>query len=184
MIGLIVPCAIAAVLFLVLLLLFATSGNSSAAQNFLDEQSEFLIQRAKSPCPPDFVRRLFSRQDWEFVTDLQSPALIRIFKRERKAVGLHWVRGLAIEISQTMREHTRAARQSADLNVADELQVFCRFAGLRILCGLMEILIGFVDLPTLLKVATRAAKLSERFLAAQPQLMADGDVTPSTALDT
>jgi hypothetical protein len=184
MIGLIIPCAIAVVLFLFLLLLFATSGKSLTDQNFLEEKNEFPIRGAKTPRPPDFVQRLFSREDWEFVASLRSDPLLRIFKKERKAVGLQWVRGIAAEISRAMQEHTRAARRSADLRVAGELQLFYRFAGLRILCGLLVILIGFVDLPTLLNVATRASKLSEDFLKAQPELKVESGTTPSTALDT
>jgi len=174
MIELILPCAIAVILLLILF--FATSGNSLTDESFLEEECEGRASHSKAACPSELVDRLFSREDWQFVAKLGSDPLLRIFRKERKAVASLWVRQISWEISRTMQEHTNAARHSVDLKVGIELRLFCRFSALRMLCGLLVVLIRFVDLHALSNIAARAGKLAENFRAG-PELNAP--VTPT-----
>src|SRR5260370_28196783 len=41
---------------------------------------------------PELVLRIFSREDREFVLQMRSPRLQRMYKAERRKVALHWVR--------------------------------------------------------------------------------------------
>jgi hypothetical protein len=179
---LIIPCAIAFVLFLLLFL--ATPANATADESILDEESLLHACHTKAQCPPQLVQRLFSRADWEFIANLHSAPLLRIFRKERKAVAVRWARQISSEISRAMQEHTRAARRSADLKVASELQLFFRFAGLRLLCVLLVVLIGFADLHTLAGLATKMSQLAAEFLSTRPALEVKSHTTASSTFDT
>jgi hypothetical protein len=167
---------------LLLLLFFAASQSEHGDEEFLDGEDEGRAVRAIE-CPPELVRRLFSREDWEFVSKIDSPQLLRVFRKERKVVASQWVRQTSNEISRALREHTRNARNSANLSVAVELQILRRFAGLRMLCGILVVLMRFVDLPVLLGLANRAGRLTDEFLLSRPGLGLRDSATPTTTFN-
>src|SRR5947208_4209721 len=56
-----------------------------------------------------------SRDDWDFVSKMNCAGLEALFRRERRAVALLWVRHMAADIRAVMREHAAAARRSPNL---------------------------------------------------------------------
>ena len=85
-------------------------------------------------CPAEFVSKIFSPEDWTYLHGLKSPALEKLFREERKAVALVWVRQTSSAIRCIMREHVTAARRSGNLEPATELKIFLVFAALLITC--------------------------------------------------
>jgi len=122
------------------------------------------------PCPEEFVTRVFSRVDWEFVRGLKAGGIERLFEQERKKVALVWVRQTAALIRKVISEHARAARQSKNLEFSTEISIFAQFLMLMIVCGILSMAVQIAG-PLWLGglahfaqgLAQRVAKLHESF---------------------
>jgi hypothetical protein len=181
MIELFVPIVLALILFM--LLLFAAAGSGRKNEYLLEGELERRRPGNSQGCPPELVHRLFSVEDGEFVAGLGSVALLRLFAAERKAVARQWVYQTSSEISNAMRAHTLRARGSADLRVGAELRLFARFVGLRLLCGLLIVLMIFVDLHVLAGLANRASGLAYAFRSSRPNLGESNTPAPSASFN-
>jgi hypothetical protein len=117
-------------------------------------------------CPPEFVSQIFSSQDLEFVSKLNSPELRRHFFLERSAVALLWVQQTTTAIRQVMRHHLEASRLRGDIEVATEAKILLQYAQLRLICGLLFLLIGLAGPQRLQVIALRADQLTQRIAAA------------------
>lgn len=170
-------------MILFVLLFYAASGSSHEDEDLLDTGTGGRAYSKVVERGPEVLQRVFSKEDLVFVANFSSAALLRIFRKERKAIAIQWVKQTSTEISQVMREHTRDARNSANLKVAVELQTLWRFTGLRILCGLLVVLMKFVDLHMLWQIANRAGKLREKLLASQPGLNAGSTAVTSRTIN-
>jgi hypothetical protein len=176
MIGVPSALIIALLLFLFLLLL-ATRGISTAAALSSTPDLPLHDDPAElAPCPPEFVPKIFSRGDWEFVSAAKSPRLEKLFRRERKAVALLWVRQTSRAVRLIMREHAAAARQSEDLEFATEAQLFLQYVQLMFVCGILFAVIQCTGPLWLRGLALRADALSQRI--AQAQLAFRGATAP------
>jgi hypothetical protein len=155
-------------LLLLLLLLLATRGISAARG--LSTRSDLPMGDDAAdlvPCPQEFVPKIFSRADWEFVSQAQSPKLKKLFRRERKAVALLWVRQTSAAIQRVMREHAAAARQSHDLEFTTEVRLVLLYGELMLLCGLLLLAIQSAGPLWLRGVALYADSVSQRIAGAQ-----------------
>jgi hypothetical protein len=129
--------------FLVLVLLLLVAISVIAARNLAslsdsplpDDLSEL------APCPPEYSSRIFSSDDSMFVASSNSPQLQKLFRAERKAVALLWVRQTSAAMQRVFREHTRHARASEDLEFATEVKLFGFYVELMLLCGLLFVAI-------------------------------------------
>jgi len=119
------------------------------------------------PCPAEYVSKIFSREDWEFVASMNSPALQRFFLAERKSLALLWVLQTAAGIQKVMRQHAEFSRGSADLEFATEMHLFFRYAELRVICAVLIVSIELVGPLSLRGLALHASKLSLRIEQAQ-----------------
>jgi hypothetical protein len=90
-------------------------------------------------CPPEFVSRVFSTNDLEFVSTTNSPQLRRMFRRERKLVALLWIQETGSAIREIMREHTRITRASEDIDFGTEFRLVLLYLELRLICGVLLI---------------------------------------------
>jgi hypothetical protein len=89
------------------------------------------------PCPPEFVLRIFSREDLNFVSATNSPQLEKLFRRERKAVALLWVQQTRAMIQAIMREHALLSRSASDLRFSAEFRLVLQYAQLMLICGIL-----------------------------------------------
>jgi hypothetical protein len=128
----------------------------SVPDEWLPDQGE-----AAEACPPEFVLRIFSGQDFAFVSGLESPDLKGQFLRERSAVALVWVRQTTVAIRRIMSRHLEASRLSEDVEFAMEARIFLQYAQLRLMCGALFLLIGLVGPHRLHGMALRADKLTQ-----------------------
>ncbi len=126
---------IVGVVLLLLLLAVAVKGSLALRETPELAGSDESGQEA---CPPEFVSKIFSHDDWTYVRGMKSTGLEKLFRKERKSVALVWVRQTSSGIRRIMREHAAAARQSSNLEPATELKIFLQFAALLMTCGAMR----------------------------------------------
>ncbi len=135
-------------------------------------------------CASEYVSRIFSDEDLDFIARLESPYLERLFRRERNAVAHHWVHRTSAAISQIMREHLETSRQSHDLEFATEAGIFLRYAELKLICAVLSAGIELAGPQRLRGLATHADRLTQgigdvqRALAAATQSREIGGAAP------
>jgi hypothetical protein len=129
-----------------------------------------LLGGENEPCPQEFVERIFSNDDAEFIQSMQSNQLKSFFLRERKSVALLWVRQNSQRIGGILREHTAAARHSDNLHFVTELAIFLRYLYLRALCGLLFAAIALAGPNWVGGLALRADALFQRFAGIRASL--------------
>jgi hypothetical protein len=124
------------------------------------------------PCPEEFVSRIFSRDDWEFVRGIKCGSIERLFSRERKRVALAWVRQTSAMIRRVMRGHAEAARQSRNLEVSVEISILTQYVALMVVCALLSLAIQIAGPLWLGGLAQFAQRLSLRVAKAQESFQA------------
>ncbi len=65
------------------------------------------------------------------------------------------------------------------MSAAVELQILWRYAGLRLICGILVVLMRFVNLHVLLGLANLAGKRADEFLLSRPNLDMRDAATPT-----
>jgi hypothetical protein len=173
---------IAAAVLLLLLMALAIKGWLTSRQ--LQEPAlPSVAEDGPSLCPEEFVSRVFSRDDWEFVHGLKAGEIERLFQRERKNVALVWVRQTSAVIRKLMREHASAARQSKNLEFSVEVSILSQFLLSIAACGILSIAIqlggplfwgGLARFAQ--KLSQRIVKVHEAFQAGTLANTADGSV--------
>jgi hypothetical protein len=113
-------------------------------------------------CPSEFVARVFSNDDSRYVLAINSPALAKLFQRERKQVALAWVRQISAAIQRTMREHKQVSRTSHDLDAGTELKLLLLYSELMLLCGVLFVAVRSVGPLGLRRLADYAESHSRR----------------------
>jgi hypothetical protein len=156
------------------LLLLLWARGVSAARGLYSRSDVPLHEDAAElgPCPPEFVPKIFSRADWEFVSETKSPRLERLFRQERKAVALLWIQQTSAAIQHIMREHAQAARGNDDLEFATEAKLVLQYAQLMFICGILFVVIQSAGPLWLRGLALYADALSQRIAQAQLALRA------------
>lgn len=169
-----VPSALLiAFLLLLLLLLVAAKGLSVAKELPSGSDVPSLEDGAElAPCPPEFVSRIFSRTDSEFVASTKSPQLRQLFRRERKLVALLWVQQTSAAVQRTMHEHARVARGSEDLEFVTEMKLFLLYVELTLICGMLFVAIQSAGPLWLRGLAIYADAHSQRFAQVQQSIKA------------
>jgi len=162
---------------LLLLLLVAVKGLLTARE--LEHAAEIPPddEEVREILPEEFATRIFSRSDWEFVSNNKSIELDSLFLRERKAVALLWLRQTAGGIRRVMREHAEAARKSQDLQVTTELKLFIQYGQLLLACGLLFLAIRVAGPVSPGALAIYTARLSRQLSEAHQVLKAATDAT-------
>jgi hypothetical protein len=122
-----------------LLLLLAVAVRGWLASREAPELTGRDEETGQEACPPEFVSKIFSQDDWTYVRGMKSTGLERLFRKERRSVALVWVRQTSFGIRRIMREHAAAARHSSSLEPATELKIFLQFAALLMTCGAMRV---------------------------------------------
>jgi hypothetical protein len=125
------------------------------------------------PCPEEFVSRIFSRDDWDFVRGVGSGSIEGLFKHERRSVALTWVRQTSLMIRRVMRGHAEAARRSKNLQVSVEINILVQFLALIATCGILSIVIQAAGPHWLGGLANFAQRLSLGVAKLQESFQAD-----------
>jgi hypothetical protein len=135
-------------------------------------QASQIGQPASLPAPLEFFHSVFSDGDWEFVRQMNSLALKKLFITERKRVALSWVAETCAALNLVMRQHALAARHSSNLNPVTELTIFAGYLSLLVLCGLLSLTIRLMGPMRLGGLAQLAHGTSLRIADAHHSLQA------------
>jgi hypothetical protein len=162
-----ISALVSSLLLLTLVLLMAKG--MAAARGVSSGSDDSLLGDAAEfpPCPAEFVPRVFSSEDSRFVSGTQSPQLVKLFRSERKAVALVWVRQSSAAIQRTMREHAQIARASEGLEFATELKLFLLYGELMLVCGVLFVAIQSAGPLWLGRMAGYVDAHSQRLVQAQ-----------------
>ena len=158
-----VSAVIAGVVLLLLLMALAIKGWLTSRE--LQEPAlPSVAEDGPSLSPEEFVSRVFSRDDWEFVHGLKARDIETLFQRERKNVALVWVRQTSAVIRKLMREHASAARQSKNLEFSVEVSILSQFLLSIAACGILSIAIQLAGPLFVGGLAHFEQRLSERMV--------------------
>lgn len=152
---------IAGVLLVVTLMAVAIKG-WIGARDLPDPALEPSEGEFTEPCPKEFVSRVFSLGDREFVYGLNSRGVERLFELERKKVALVWVRQTSALVHKAVREHADAARQSRNLEFFREINILAQFLILILSCRFLSIAIHIAGPVRLGGMAQFAQRLSQQ----------------------
>jgi len=89
----------------------------------------------------DLGERIFSLEDWEFVSTNTPSQIQKMFLHERGVIAISWLRRTRMRISLVMRAHLAAAGQTENLHPATELKLALNYLVFRVLC---DVLIGCI----------------------------------------
>jgi hypothetical protein len=162
---------IAGVVLLLLLMAVAIRG-WLALRQLQEPARAFSEQDVMEPCPEEFVSRIFSRADWEFVRGLKAGSIEQLFEQERKRVALVWVRQTTAMIRKVMREHAEASRQSKNLEFSTEINIMAQFFTLMAVCGILSAAIQIAGPLWLGGLAHFAQRLSQQVTKLQESFQA------------
>ena len=157
---------------LLLLILLVATLRLLASRNLQEPPLARGEEDITEPCPEEFVSRIFSRDDWEFVRGIKCGSIERLFSRERKRVALAWVRQTSAMIRRVMRGHAEAARQSRNLAVSVEISILTQYVALMAVCALLSLAIQIAGPLWLGGLAQFAQRLSLRVAKAQESFQA------------
>jgi hypothetical protein len=157
---------------LLLLLVVATKG-WLASRNLSEPALARNEEDITEPCPEEFVSRIFSHADWDFVRGLRAGNIERLFQRERRCVALAWIRQTSAMIRRVMRWHVEAARQSKNLEVSVEIRIFAQYLVLVAVCRILSIAIQIAGPLWIGGLAHFAQRLSLRVTKLQESFQAD-----------
>jgi len=128
---------------------------------------------------PELVLRIFSGEDREFVLQMRSPRLQRMYKEERRRVALQWVRKTSREVRMIMRTHRLISRLSRNLDAAAEAKLLWQYLELRLICALLVLFIETVGPHALHDLASYAGELSQLIGRTLPDAAAANRVASS-----
>jgi len=78
------------------------------------------------------VSGIFSSEDEQFIVSEAGEQVSALFRRERKRLALRWIERQKQEASGIMSRHRDASRRAADLQPANEVKLFLRYARLKV----------------------------------------------------
>jgi hypothetical protein len=163
---------IAGVALLLLLMMVATK-RWRASQDLDELPLARCEEDISEQCPEELVARIFSRADWYFVRGVRCRGIERLYQRERRRVALVWVGQISAMIRRVMRGHAEAARQSKNLQVSMEMNIFTQYLVLMAVCAILSMAIQIAGPLWLGGFAHFAQKLSLRVAKLQESLQAD-----------
>ena len=165
---------IIAILLLILLLLLGGKSIAGRPTRSSISDDDWLPGDADGAvaCAPEFVQKIFSPADQDFVLATNSPELLSLFRRERKKVALLWIRQTSAGIQRIMRQHARVARGNYDLDFGTEMKVIFHYGQIMLICGILAVLIRFAGPMWLRSLALYADELMQQITEVQENIHA------------
>ena len=128
-------------------------------------EAQAVLTTVQVELPPRALgERIFSQQDWDFISTHASPGIQRIFLQERKALAYSWLRQTRNKIGQLMNFHRKAVRRNIRLSPSLELRLAFDYVlfllTYEILCGLIWLRGPFHARRTIAYAASMADQLA------------------------
>jgi hypothetical protein len=133
-----------AILFLFVLLYWAlrATGSATGSRALSDAQHTLSILELELP-PRALAEKIFSTQDWDFVSRQTSVQIQRSFLQERRAIALSWLRRTRSQAGRLMEFYRRAVRRNINLSPAVEVRLAANYV---LFLLAYEILLGLIRL--------------------------------------
>ena len=109
-----------ALVWLLLLMLRRESQDELTRGGTGGHGAEFAIRLPRR----SLLQQCLSAEDLEYIEGKKSPALLRLFLRERRRLAIAWLRQTRREAQRLLRWHLHSARYAADLRPAAEARLF------------------------------------------------------------
>ena len=180
-----IPYLCIGLLLLALLAIWALKNPGRRTKIFVEVLEPRKCRRSEpsTPLSRDLGERIFRSHDWDFVTRKTSSDIQRIFRRERAALAISWLRRGRRHVSQAMREHATAVRRNGDLQFATEIRLALRFALFLALCNFLIVLVRLHGLAHTRRLIEQSVLRSARIRATIEQLLAVVDPAKPERLD-
>ena len=153
---------IIAVLLLSLILVWRRATSITRGVPLESDAPSVLDDGIVGACPPEFVSKIFSREDLKFISRIGSPQLQMFFRQERNGVALVWVQQTSCAIRKIMRQHVEISRRSKDLEFTTEAKLFLQYVQVRFICAFLFASIELVGPHRLRGIAFYAHELTQR----------------------
>jgi len=126
--------------FFILLYVFVrrSSARAEGGAEALVEARQALNALQDNLLPSELVRRIFAREDLNFVSSSASGKIRGAFLRERKRVALSWVSQLRKHVLRLKQFHSGRSRFYAQLDLRTEIALALSFASLLFVCRVLE----------------------------------------------
>jgi hypothetical protein len=87
-------------------------------------KAQVILTTVEVELPPRALgERIFSEEDWNFISNCTAPGIQRIFLEERKALALSWLKQTRKRVGQIMTFHRIAVRQDVQLSPTLEVRL-------------------------------------------------------------
>lgn len=165
-----------AILFLVILFYctLRTRKPAIGPRALSDAQETLSILELELP-PRALAEKIFSTQDWDFVSHQTSLQVQRAFLDERGAIALFWLRRTRRQAARLMRFYRRAVRGNINLSPAIEIRIAANYI---LFLLVYQILLGLIWLGGPLyarKMARYAIGVAEQLWVLSEQFLAGVD---------
>jgi hypothetical protein len=128
--------------FLILLLVWVLQGVGSPVSGTRLSEAEAVLTAVQMELPPRALgERIFSPEDWDFITAHTTPGIQRLFLRERKILAYSWLRQTRRNIGRLMDFHRKAVRRNIRLDPSLEFRLALDYA---LFLLMYEILLGLI----------------------------------------
>lgn len=112
--------------------------------------------------PRSIVERVFSSEDWEFVSRHAPPWARKKFLRERKEIAIRWLKKTREDIGQLARVHRTMVQPAADISPQAEFSILHHYVAFVIATRVLIILISVLGPLSSKRAAGYAIEVSER----------------------
>lgn len=109
-----------------------------SAQHVLKAQQALSALQA-GLLPPPVLKRIFAKDDYEYVVSARDAALTRLFVAERKTIALCWVREIRERIVSLQEFHRGSARFYSRLSLHTEMRLAFDFFILLCACRVLQV---------------------------------------------
>lgn len=129
------------VLFLVFFLYSSREAREEYSANGASrcEPGDFCSEAGRSA-----LAGIFSSEDQQFIAGEADQQLCALFRRQRKRLALRWIERQKREATAIIRRHRDASRGAADLQPANEVRLFLRYARLRLTLEFLAVSVWLV----------------------------------------
>lgn len=112
------------------------------------------------------IKRIFAAEDVKFISETRVPEVQRVFLKERKRLGIQWLRTTQKQVAQLMQLHLKLASYTYEPRPKFELNLTVKYGCFIVVSnGLLVLLWLFGPFETV-KVVSHTLRVAEHFCSA------------------
>ena len=91
----------------------------------------------------DLVARIFSEEDYQFVSEFGPPEFLQEFLENRKRIALLWLQQVRVSVRMLMDFYRKVARTNPALVPSTEARILLHYLGFKLACWFLTVMIRF-----------------------------------------